>query len=464
MPAIVTLTDETTWLIKCTPYDELHCHISHLEQELKDTSYDLHHALCKVDDLCHLSAPSMVEQATWGSAYDPSQEAGSSQVDPPPMPAVPPSSSLRGRIQANPAPQVELVGKGKVKVPPVNNQAAPDLGLEEEITSTAIYDDIPVVIDTAVQGTLFPEFTGYENPYRVLALGQGKDGVRMILFVRVNNNPYAYSNERLGMTLANICQGTPPPVPTRQHFASSATKWDRGIMGPIALINTMEDTCNLYAQTYDEPEEQAPCICRVKDLLTYINLWKKCKLETDERWIKGPSSPSVTKCQKILGLLEPPLFIKGPPPGVNCSIPEEGVIPLVEKQEGGIPELPQEAPPLNAPFQNWVKFIQMYQNRYSGSDESSELSRMLPGALGIRSFSQMATMADVTAYLAANGITPHDANNATIWAHRAVMGGDQDPNVQAVVNLLTLQALHDISWENILKIFRKEILSFGQCY
>ncbi|KAI6160857.1 hypothetical protein EDD17DRAFT_1760039 [Pisolithus thermaeus] len=50
---------------------------------------------------------------------------------------------------------------------------------------------------------------------------------------------------------------------------------------------------------------------------------------------------------------------------------------------GGLPELPQEAPPLNAPIQDWVKFIQTYQNRYSGLDKSSKLSRMFPGVLGV---------------------------------------------------------------------------------
>ncbi|KAI6148185.1 hypothetical protein EDD17DRAFT_1767014 [Pisolithus thermaeus] len=212
MPAIVTLADETTHLVKCMPYDKLHHHISHLKQELKDTSYNLHCALCKVDDLHHtpaptISAPIMVEQAAHdfehthiaslgGGTYDTSQEAGPSQVDPPP--AIPPSSSLWGRIQVKPASQV-----------------APDFGTEDEITSAEIYDDIPMVVNTVVQGTLFPQFMGHKDPYRVLFLRQGKDGMRTILFVRVNNNLYAYSNERLSAALANIHQGTPPPVPTR---------------------------------------------------------------------------------------------------------------------------------------------------------------------------------------------------------------------------------------------------------
>ncbi|KAI6142543.1 hypothetical protein EDD17DRAFT_1769073 [Pisolithus thermaeus] len=218
MPAIVTLADGTTRLIK-------------------HTSYDLRHALCKVDDLHHapaptISAPIMVEQAAHdfehariaslgGGTYDPSQEAGPSWVDPPL--AVPSPSSLQGRIQATPASQVEPVGKGKVKAPPTDDQVAPDLGMEDEITSAGIYDDVTMVVDTAAQGTLFPEFMGCENPYRVLCLRQGKDSMRMILFVRVNDNLYTYSDERLSAALANIHQGTPPPVPTRRHLAGPVT-------------------------------------------------------------------------------------------------------------------------------------------------------------------------------------------------------------------------------------------------
>ncbi|KAI6162380.1 hypothetical protein EDD17DRAFT_1508107 [Pisolithus thermaeus] len=353
--------------------------------------------------------------------------------------------------------------------------------MEDEITSAEIYDDIPMVIKTAVWGTLFPKFTGHENLHRVLFLGQGKDSMRMILFVRVNNNLYTYSNERLGAALTNICQGTPPPVPTR---------WDRGIMGPIGLVNTVEDIHKLYAQAYDEPE----------DLVTYINLWKKCKLEMNEvmnltlqEW-RPPAWASQKVHQKREALRDKERAqreedaLRG-----QLFQPRGGGHPSGRKTRGGIPKLPQEAPPLDAPVQDWVKFIQTYQNRYSSLDESSELSRMFPGVLGISkhlnddkweigppsaqmvqgfllykqlapvprrdhnqmvwfwelvcllatrghyrallewaevsphtrpqvpwegTFSQMATMADVAAYLAANGITAHTANDTIVWAHR----------------------------------------------
>ncbi|KIK19057.1 hypothetical protein PISMIDRAFT_13950 [Pisolithus microcarpus 441] len=213
-------------------------------------------------------------------------EAGSSRVAPPP--AAPPSSSSQGRAQAKPASQVKPVvsRKGKERVPREVDQVVPGYDfavVEDEITSAQIYDNIPMVVKTTAQGTLFPEFMAHENLFRVLCLRQGKDSMRKILFVRVNDNLYAYSDERFGTALANIQQGTPPPLPIKQgQFPVPITRWDRGIMSPIGLVNTVEDICKLYAQVYEEPEEKAPCIHRAQELVTYINLWKKCRLETNE--------------------------------------------------------------------------------------------------------------------------------------------------------------------------------------
>ncbi|KAI6004724.1 hypothetical protein EDD15DRAFT_2359503 [Pisolithus albus] len=274
MPAIVTLADETARLIKRTPYDDLRRRISHLERDLEGTSYDLHRALRKIDDLQReptptIPAPTMVEQAArdfecarvtslGGHTYSSNAEASSSRLPPPPAPQ--PSSSSRGRVQAKPASQIEPVvsRKGKAKqLEDDTHQAAPDYeftAMEEDTSTQQCYnDDIPMVVNTASQGTLFPEFTGEENPYRVRILGQGRDGVRSILFVRINDNLYAYNDERLGATLANIRQGTPPP-----------------------------EIRKLYAKAYEEPEENAPCVRRAQELITYINLWKKCRLVTNE--------------------------------------------------------------------------------------------------------------------------------------------------------------------------------------
>ncbi|KIK12081.1 hypothetical protein PISMIDRAFT_18983 [Pisolithus microcarpus 441] len=151
MPAIVNLTDKTAHLVRGTPYNKLHRQISHLERELKDTLHNLRCALCKVDDLRHAPhtpTPTIPAPTMGGGVYDYNQEAGSSRVAPPP--AAPPSSSSQGRAQAKPVSQV---------VPGYDFMVT-----EDEITSTQIYDDIPMVIKTTTQGTLFPEFTGHVMP------------------------------------------------------------------------------------------------------------------------------------------------------------------------------------------------------------------------------------------------------------------------------------------------------------
>ncbi|KAI5989536.1 hypothetical protein EDD15DRAFT_2370602 [Pisolithus albus] len=593
MPAIVTLADETARLIKRTPYDDLRRRISHLERDLEETSYDLRRALWKIDDLQReptptIPTPTMVEQAArdfecarvaslGGRTYSSNAEASSSRLPPPPAPQ--PSSSSRGKVQAKPASQVEPVvsRKGKAKqLEDDTHQAAPDYeftAMEEDTSAQQCYDDdIPMVVDTASQGTLFPEFTGEENPYRVRVLGQGRDGVRSILFVRINDNLYAYDDERLGAALANIRQGTPPPVPLRRgNLVASVTRWDRGIMGPIRLINTAEEIRKLYAEAYEEPEENAPCIRRAQELITYINLWKECRLVTNEvmnlalkEWrppvwasqkvrqrrevlrdkerarregealalqpvggqpalqqrIGGqPAAPLPEMGQRPIvplrdrlmvenpGVPQAPAHQERPPPRGRVFNPRGGGRTSGKKGKGGIPELPREAPSLEAPVADWVKFIHEYQNGYGGSDESSELSRMFPGVLGVSErpdddeweiiprgsydrmvwfwelvrllaakgryralldcaevaphdgtrvpwegeFTRSAGMADIAAYLAANGITPHDADDALVWARRAGReyithavdnGGERDPNVRAALDLLRV-AIND---------------------
>ncbi|KAI6148186.1 hypothetical protein EDD17DRAFT_1514327 [Pisolithus thermaeus] len=81
-------------------------------------------------------------------------------------------------------------------------------------------------------------------------------------------------------------------------------------------------------------------------------------------------------------------------------------------------------------------------------------------------------MADVAAYLAANGITPHTANDAIIWAHRVgneyitcvvSNGGDQDPNVQAMIDLLkaAIHNPHPLSENQSVKWVNQQAQALG---
>ncbi|KAI5985598.1 hypothetical protein EDD15DRAFT_2200507 [Pisolithus albus] len=241
------------------------------------------------------------------------------------------------------------------------------------------------------------------------------------------------------------------------------------------------------------------------------------------RWVGDPLCLFATAWQsKTLGSPKPLLIKNNPLQGVKCLILEE-------------------------------------ENGYNGSDESSELSRMFPGALGVSEcpdddeweispptaqlvqgfllykrlapvprgsydwmvwfwelvclltakgcyralldcaevaphdgthvpwegeFTCSASMADIAVYLTANGITPHEADDALVWARRAGNeyitctvnnGGEQDPNTRAALDLLRV-AINDppVMKENrskewvehqarTLRIATKRIVAYEAC-
>ncbi|KAI6166159.1 hypothetical protein EDD17DRAFT_1753629 [Pisolithus thermaeus] len=356
------------------------------------------------------------------------------------MPAVP---LLQGEQPAD--------HKGKQKQPssPQVEPACPPM--EDEITPTDLYTDIPMTADElVVQGTMFPNFNGAKFPYRVLHLGQGNDSVRSILFMRINNNLYTYGDEMIRWLV------DAPPVP------------------PAPAV-----------------EEPRPTVLLTLCIAT-----------------QSPGGP-------------PPNQYQRPP---ELSQPQGGAHPSGKKTRGAIPKLPHGAPPVHTPVDDWVKFIHQYQSQSDNSDKSSELSRMFPRALGFSScpdddkaelapipqrdhdqnvwlhelihlltvkgqyrallewaevapadgppapweggFSHVATMADVAAYLVANGVMYHDADNALKWAQRVgneyiaqiiSNGGDKDPNTKAIIDhmratlneLLPMGEHHSLEWVDL---------------
>ncbi|KAI6147390.1 hypothetical protein BKA82DRAFT_4015420 [Pisolithus tinctorius] len=115
-----------------------------------------------------------------------------------------------------------------------------------------IPSDVHMTLDEGVpsahvQGTMFPEFNGTEWPHHVLSLGEGSDGKNKILFMRINDNLYTYESEKINSMKCNLRLCIIPPVP-------------------------------LYVRVLKEPEDKAPCIQKAQDLITYLNLWKRCKL------------------------------------------------------------------------------------------------------------------------------------------------------------------------------------------
>ncbi|KAI6043148.1 hypothetical protein EDC04DRAFT_2891423 [Pisolithus marmoratus] len=123
--------------------------------------------------------------------------------------------SSRGRAQVMPAvssSQVEqpadCKGKQGQPLPPQVESACPPM--EDETTPGNLYADIPMTVDKLIiQGPMFPNFDRTEYPYKVLCLGQGNDGVRSVLFMRINNNLYAYGNKMISKVIRNMNKGVP---------------------------------------------------------------------------------------------------------------------------------------------------------------------------------------------------------------------------------------------------------------
>ncbi|KAI6030147.1 hypothetical protein EDC04DRAFT_2605434 [Pisolithus marmoratus] len=133
--------------------------------------------------------------------------------------AVPPSNtytsfSSRGRAQVK--QPANLKGKqGQPSLPQVEPAHPP---MEDKITPSDLYTDVPMTVDELIiQGTMFPNFDRTEFPYRVLCLGQGNDSIRLILFMRINDNLYAYGDEMISKVIRNMNKGVPPPVPTHKQ-------------------------------------------------------------------------------------------------------------------------------------------------------------------------------------------------------------------------------------------------------
>ncbi|KAI6041000.1 hypothetical protein EDC04DRAFT_2893566 [Pisolithus marmoratus] len=429
--------------------------------------------------------------------------------------------------------------------------------MQDEITPSDLYADVPMTInEPIIQGAMFPNFDGTEYPYRVLCLGQGNEGIRSVLFMRINDNLYTYGDE------------------TTSKVISQAIQWERDTMGPIALYNSAEEICKLYAMAYNEPENKAPCICKVQDLVMYINLWKRCRLEmnevmdlalkewrppiwasqkshqkrealrdkervsraqTKEGWIvDAPPVPSAATAEEPCPIVPLAHHVAAQPSGgptpnpyqrpPESSRPQGGARPSGKKARGAVPELPHGAPSIYAPVDDWMKFIHQYQNQSDSFDESSELLRMFPGALGFSpcpnddeaevnppsrqdniwfheliklltvkgryrallewaevapangtpvpwegEFTHLATLANVAAHLAANGITYHDADDALN------NGGDKDPNTKAIVNQmratlnkpLPMGEHHSLEWidlqAHVLGVLPENIAPYEAC-
>ncbi|KAI6044348.1 hypothetical protein EDC04DRAFT_2599409 [Pisolithus marmoratus] len=286
-----------------------------------------------------------------------------------------------------------------------------------------------------VQGTMFPNFDGTEYPYRVLHFGQGNDSIRLEM------------NEVMDLTLKTWR----PPI-----WASQKAHQKRQV------LRDKERASQAQAREGDPPDLKLTAV-------------------------RGTYPQSVPETPRIV-------------------LTARRGLPLWKKGKRGCPKLPLGAPSIYAPVDDWS----------DDCDKSFKLPRMFPRALGSSlcpdndeaenvwlhklikllavkgqyrallewaevapangtpvpwegEFTCSATLADVTTYLVANGVTYHNANNALN------NGGDKDPNTKVIINqmratlneLLPMGEHHSLQWIDlqacVLGVLPENIMPYKEC-
>ncbi|KAI5984543.1 hypothetical protein EDC04DRAFT_2615698 [Pisolithus marmoratus] len=365
-----------------------------------------------------------------------------------PLPNTYTSFSSRGRAQVEPA------------CPP----------MEDKITPSDLYADIPMTINKPViQGTMFPNFDRSKFPYRVHSLGQGNDSIRLILFMRINDNLFSYGNEMIRKVISNMNKGGSPSCSNPQMISGSGNPMGEGHDGPHHPLQHQEEIHKLYTMAYDEPENKAPCVCKAQDLVTYINLWKRCRngghlFGPPKRHIRKERHSKIRRehlehRQERVDPPDPKLHQGDLPPISIRDLQshldhEEGPAPLEKGQEGpslsfhkglhpfapqsmtgmfpgalGFSSCPDDdevevKPPSQQDVQGFLLCKQLallvclltvkgcYRALLEWDEVTPAIGTPAPWEGGL---THLATMADVTAYLVANGITYHNTNDALKW-------------------------------------------------
>ncbi|KAI6008928.1 hypothetical protein F5J12DRAFT_782330 [Pisolithus orientalis] len=416
----------------------------HLQEDLDDQDDKIHHLQDKVNKLLGVCCSGPASVSDEQEAHD-----------------------LKWGVQAEPA---DVSGQRKLSVQQDGPTHPPleDVVMVNHAADFLDIDNIHMTVDEGVpsaqvQETLFPEFTGTENPYWVLYLGEGFNPRRgPILFVRVNNNLYAYEGEKVESIQCNLTLAIVPPVP-------------------------VDAICQLYVKVSKEPEGKAPNVRKAQDLITFFNLWKRCRMGLNRaidlalsKW-KPPAWSSKKSCKKREALegkgqadrmeegqasragVPPP--VPGPfggHPALQEQLADAPVTPAWASEVGstalvdhitpvktqpalgqcpglsftkgakpkGVPELPPNAPSLNNSVESWREFINKEQRHsYWGRDNESKLMSMLPGVLSAPS-------------------RPDDSEAE--WAHQAareyvgcIMASGGDNNPQALAKIKPLRKALD---------------------
>ncbi|KAI6141010.1 hypothetical protein BKA82DRAFT_4362557 [Pisolithus tinctorius] len=237
MPAIFNLANEAACITCFSPYDDMHHHIVYLEDNFNDCDDEICHLQDKLDKLHHADpAPIDLDH----HIHDQPGAGPSCLRWPSPL--------LRE--------QQSLSQHGWPHHPPMEDM----MMVNHALNFLDVTSDIHMTLDESapsahVQGTMFPEFDGTEWPPLSVQSGQ-----------------------RLRCVKHNLKLHVIPPVPVGKWQYGWAIHFEGGILGPISFFNTANAIHQLYLKVLKEPEEKAPCVQKVQDLITFLNLWKRCKL------------------------------------------------------------------------------------------------------------------------------------------------------------------------------------------
>ncbi|KAI6142980.1 hypothetical protein BKA82DRAFT_33539 [Pisolithus tinctorius] len=443
-PAIFNLADEAAHIVHHSPYDDMHRRIAYLEDDLNDRDDKIRHLQDKIDKLCHpFPAPMSVEQEAQDFECAQVVSLGGPDHHILDQPGAGPSTSQtalptamfvsRGRVQAKPA------GSHVSREQPSSQHRWPHHPPMEDVMMTNhavgfpdVPSDVQMTLDEGApsvlaQGTMFPEFDGTEWPHHMISLGEGSDGKNKILFMRINNNLYAYEGKKINSVKRNLRLHIVPPVPVGKRPYGWAVWFEGGILGPVALFNTADDIRQLYAKALQEPEDKAPCLGSNEVINLALSEWKppawsskkSCKrreaLKEKGKVVRpqgeeeqapavgippptsGPSggapvlqeqiadAPSGSTPASDVGSTPTPALIDRIAVQLHETQQAKGAKPSGGKSRG-IPELPLNAPPLDSSIEAWREFIDKEQRcpRW-GKDGESTLVAMLPGVLGTSS-------------------------------------------------------------------------------
>ncbi|KAI6142458.1 hypothetical protein BKA82DRAFT_28352 [Pisolithus tinctorius] len=359
-PAIFNLADEAARIVCRSPYNDMCCRIAYLEDDLNDHDDEICHLQDKINELHHtFPAPMLVKQEAWDFEHARVASLGGPDHHILDQPGAGPLTSQMalptvtfvsgGRVQAKPA------GSHILREQPSSQHRWPHHPLTDDgmmIDHAVGFPDIPSDVQMTLdegapsvpaQGTMFPEFDGTEWPHCMLSLGKGSDGKNKILFMRINNNLYTYEGEKIDSVKCNLRLHVVLLVLVGKRLYGWAVWFEGGILGPVALFNTADDIHQLY----------------VKDLIAYLNLWKRCKLGSNEvinlalsEW-KPPAWSSKKSCERREALKEKGKAAQ--PQGEEEQAPTVGIPPPTSGPSGGAPALQEQiadAPSGSTPASN----------------------------------------------------------------------------------------------------------------